>query len=53
MEQLVARQPHKLKVVGSSPTRRTQCWRGSMAEQLICNQQVAGSTPVASSSLVL
>ena len=21
------------------------CWRGSMAEQLICNQQVVGSTP--------
>ena len=26
------------------------CWRGSMAEQLTCNQQVAGSTPVASST---
>ena len=25
------------------------CWRGSMAEQLICNQQVVGSTPIASS----
>ena len=25
------------------------CWRGSMAEQLICNQQVDGSTPPASS----
>ena len=25
------------------------CWRGSMAEQLICNQQVDGSTPFASS----
>ena len=27
------------------------CWRGSMAEQLICNQQVDGSTPFASSIL--
>ena len=27
------------------------CWRGSMAEQLICNQQVVGSTPIASSIL--
>ena len=25
------------------------CWHGSMAEQLICNQQVVGSTPIASS----
>ena len=25
------------------------CWRGSMAEQLTCNQQVVGSTPIASS----
>ncbi len=25
------------------------CWRSSMAEQLICNQQVAGSNPIASS----
>ena len=25
------------------------CWRGSMAEQLICNQQVVGSTPITSS----
>ena len=24
-------------------------WRSSMAEQLICNQQVAGSNPIASS----
>ena len=28
------------------------CWRGSMAEQLICNQQVDGSTPFASSKNV-
>ena len=25
------------------------CWRSSMVEQLICNQQVAGSIPIASS----
>ena len=24
------------------------CWRSSMVEQLICNQQVAGSNPIAS-----
>ena len=28
---------------------RTECWCGSMAEQLICNQQVDGSTPFTSS----
>ena len=27
------------------------CWRGSMVEQLTCNQQVEGSIPFASSSL--
>ena len=26
------------------------CWRGAMAAQLICNQQVVGSTPSASSN---
>ena len=26
-----------------------RCWCGSMAEQLICNQQVVGSTPITSS----
>ena len=30
---------------------RDRCWCGSMAEQLICNQQVDGSTPFTSSSL--
>ena len=25
-----------------------KCWCGSMAEQLICNQQVVGSTPITS-----
>ncbi len=28
---------------------KTRCWRSSMVEQLICNQQVAGSIPIASS----
>ena len=28
------------------------CWCGSMAEQLICNQQVVGSTPITSSNTV-
>ena len=27
-----------------------RCWCGSMAEQLICNQQVVGSTPITSSN---
>ena len=27
-----------------------KCWCGSMAEQLICNQQVVGSTPITSSN---
>gem|GEM_PF-5461813 len=29
------------------------CWCGSMAEQLICNQQVVGSTPITSSKEAL
>ncbi len=29
------------------------CWRSSTAEQLICNQQVAGSSPIASSMALL
>ena len=31
------------------PCRAISCWRSSMVEQLICNQQVAGSSPIASS----
>ena len=27
------------------------CWCGSMAEHLICNQAVVGSTPIASSNI--
>ena len=34
---------------GSNPSPTTICWCGSMAEQLICNQQVVGSTPITSS----
>ncbi len=38
----------------SVPERRFLCkdrrWCGSMAEQLICNQQVVGSTPITSSN---
>ncbi len=29
----------------------TSCWRGSTVEQLICNQQVLGSTPSVSSGI--
>ena len=29
---------------------KTRCWSSSMAEQLICNQQVAGSIPISSSA---
>ena len=32
-----------------STFRKNECWCGSMAEQLICNQQVVGSTPITSS----
>ncbi len=31
--------------------KRIRCWCGSMAEQLICNQQVDGSTPFTSSNM--
>ena len=34
---------------GRGPPARDGCWRSSTVEQLICNQQVAGSTPIASS----
>ena len=30
---------------------RYERWCGSMAEQLICNQQVVGSTPITSSRI--
>ena len=31
-------------------TKANRRWRSSMVEQLICNQQVAGSSPIASSA---
>ena len=31
---------------------KTRRWRSSMVEQLICNQQAAGSIPIASSAVV-
>ena len=34
------------------PIRNAKRWCGSMAEQLICNQQVVGSTPITSSKKV-
>ena len=36
-------------VIGNAKSSRQLCWCGSMAEQLICNQQVDGSTPFTSS----
>ena len=33
------------------PPKNFACWRGSMVEQLTCNQQVEGSIPFASSML--
>ena len=36
-----------------SDSKRLICWCGSMAEQLICNQQVGGSTPFTSSILCI
>jgi hypothetical protein len=42
--EISAQNPHRV-------TRRaTRRWRSSMVEQLICNQQVAGSSPIASSA---
>jgi hypothetical protein len=34
-----------------APGWRKLSWRSSTVEQLICNQQVVGSSPIASSSL--
>ena len=31
---------------------KNRCWRSSTVEQLICNQQAAGSIPIASSAVV-
>ena len=37
-------------IISSLPGKHSVCWCGSMAEQLICNQQVDGSTPFTSSN---
>ena len=52
LAQLGEHLPYKQGVTGSSPvapTMEISCWRGSTVEQLICNQQVGGSIPSASS----
>ena len=36
-------------MVGMGFRYRPSCWRGSMVERLICNQQVVGSIPTVSS----
>ena len=46
---VVARRPHKPKVVGSNPTSRVR-WHGAMVAHLTCNEVVVGSTPSASSN---
>jgi hypothetical protein len=43
------RQRTSAGVTGQFPGTSTPRWRSSMVEQLICNQQVAGSIPIASS----
>jgi hypothetical protein len=43
------RQRTSAGVTGQFPAASTPRWRSSMVEQLICNQQVAGSIPIASS----
>ena len=49
--QSVEQKTENLRVGGSIPPQGTTfCWCGSMAEQLICNQQVDGSTPFTSSN---
>ena len=45
LAQLGEHLPYKQRVTGSSPVGPIICRHGSMAEQLICNQQVVGSTP--------
>ena len=53
LAQLGEHLPYKQGVTGSSPVGPTvlpmkcgSCRCGSMAEQLICNQQVVGSSPI-------
>ena len=52
MEQLVARQPHKLEIGGSSPPPATNASLAQLVEQLICHQQVIGSTPIRGSDFL-
>ena len=40
---------NKYRRKGKANAAEVNCWCGSMAEQLICNQQVVGSTPITSS----
>ena len=49
LAQLGEHLPYKQRVTGSSPVGPIICRHGSMAEQLICNQQVVGSTPTVGS----
>ena len=46
LAQLGEHLPYKQRVTGSSPVGPIICRHGSMAEQLICNQQVIGSSPI-------
>ena len=48
---MVERQPSKLNVVGSRPITRSIAAIAQLVEQLICNQQVVGSSPIAGSIL--
>jgi hypothetical protein len=44
-----ASQTHQNHTIMERARDRDRRWRSSMVEQLICNQQVAGSSPIASS----
>ena len=44
-----ASQTHQNHTIMERSRDRDRRWRSSMVEQLICNQQVAGSSPIASS----
>ena len=48
--QLVEQQTENLPVGGSIPPQGTTRRCSSMAEQLICNQQVVGSSPITGST---
>ena len=62
MPRQLSRQSRRLKIFVSVVRFRPKapiihliiiCWCGSMAEQLICNQQVVGSTPITSSIFLI